>query len=118
MQFAARTNRGIEMGNQTAARPEAAKRSSLILVSYNIRYAVGRHLISSGLLRKVGYNFPRPRPQAVARNIQTAPRAFSDSRLLPPPDILALPEADKETARARAQHVACILVSAPGVPYG
>src|SRR5712692_514005 len=117
MDFAARPNQGIEIGNQTATPEEAGKRSSLILASYNIRYAVGSHLISSGLLRRVGYNFPRPRPEAVAQNIQTAARAFSDNVLLPPPDILALQEADKETGRAGGQHVAARLAEELGLPY-
>jgi hypothetical protein len=30
--------------------------SKLVVASYNIRYAVGRFLISSGLLRKIGIN--------------------------------------------------------------
>jgi len=115
--FAARPNQGIEIGNQTAPQEETGKRSSLILASYNIRYAVGRRLISSGLLRKVGYNFPQPRAEAVARNIQTAARAFSDNALLPPPDILALQEADKETGRAGGQHVAARLAEELGLPY-
>ena len=117
MDFAAGLNQGIEIGNQAAPHPEAGKRSSLILASYNIRYAVGSHLISSGLLRKVGYNFPRPRADAVARNIQTAARAFSDNVLLPPPDILALQEADKATGRAGGQHVAARLAEELAVPY-
>jgi endonuclease/exonuclease/phosphatase family metal-dependent hydrolase len=117
MDFAARPNQGIEIGNLTAPREETGKRSSLILASYNIRYAVGSHLISSGLLRKVGYNLPRPRPVAVVRNIQTAARAFSDNVLLPPPDILALQEADKETGRAGGQHVAAKLAGELDLPY-
>ncbi len=117
MDFSARPNQGIELGNQTAPNPETGKRSSLILASYNIRYAVGSHLISSGLLRKVGYNFPRPRAAAVARNIQTAARAFSDNVLLPPPAILALQEADKETGRAGGQNVAARLAEELGLPY-
>jgi endonuclease/exonuclease/phosphatase family metal-dependent hydrolase len=115
--FSARPNQGIEIGNQTASRQEPEKGSSLVLASYNIRYAVGSHLISSGLARRVGYNFPRPRAEAVARNIQTAARAFSDNGLLPPPDILALQEADKETERAGGQHVAARLAAEMGVPY-
>lgn len=117
MDFAERPNQGIEIGNETARHAETAKRSSVILASYNIRYAVGSHLISSGLLRKVGYNFPKPRAEVVARNIQTAARAFSDNALLPPPDILALQEADKETGRAGGQHVAASLAEQLGVPY-
>ena len=103
MDFAARPNQGIEFGNQSALENETATPSRLVLASYNIRYAVGSHLISSGLFRKVGYNFPRPRPQAVARNIQIAARAFFENELLPRPDILALQEADKETGRAGGQ---------------
>jgi len=106
----------IELGNQIVPQP-AAPRSKLILASYNIRYAVGSRLISSGLLRKIGYNFPRPRPDAVARNIRIAAEAFSENALLPPPDILALQEADKGTARAGAQHVAARLAEQMGLPY-
>ena len=48
------TANGIEFGNQILPDEKPEKRSRLILASYNIRYAVGRGLISSGLLRKVG----------------------------------------------------------------
>ena len=112
----AMTNNGIEFGNQIAHTEEPDKQSSLIVASYNIRYAVGQHLILSGLARKIGYNFPQPRAEAIARNIQTAARAFSDM-LLPPPDILALQEADKRTGRAGGVHVAARLAQAMGLPY-
>ena len=108
---------GIEIGNQTAWHEGTEKQPTLVLASYNIRYAVGHRLISSGLMRKVGYNFPKPRPGAVAQNIQTAARAFSENVLLPPPDILALQEADKETGRAGGQHIAARLAEKLGVPY-
>jgi endonuclease/exonuclease/phosphatase family metal-dependent hydrolase len=88
-----------------------------VLASYNIRYAVGSRLISSGLLRKVGYNFPTSRTAAVLQNIGAAAAAFSNNSLLPPPDILALQEADKETARAGGQHVAAALAAELGVGY-
>ncbi len=107
----------IEIGTQTAVSPDAEAPSRLILASYNIRYAVGSHLISSGLLRKVGYNFPKKRAKAVARNIRSAAQAFSDNMLLPPPDILALQEADKETGRAGRHHVAAQLAEELGLPY-
>jgi endonuclease/exonuclease/phosphatase family metal-dependent hydrolase len=116
MDFAARPNRGIELGNQRALQTTEAP-SGLVLATYNIRYAVGSHLIPSGLFRRVGYNFPRPRPQAVARNIQTAARAFSDNELLPRPDIIALQEADKETGRAGGQHVAARLAARLALPF-
>jgi endonuclease/exonuclease/phosphatase family metal-dependent hydrolase len=115
--FSDRPNQGIEHGNQIAPVELAPPRSSLILATYNIRYAVGQHLIPSGLLRSLGYNFPKPRPAAVARNIEIAARAFSDNLLLPPPDILALQEADKETGRAGGQHVAAKLAEQLGIPY-
>src|SRR4029077_2180743 len=74
--------------------------------SYNIRYAVGSQLISSGLWRRLGWNPPQPRSEKVAENISTASRAFADGALLPPVDILALQEADKWTERAGGHHVA------------
>jgi endonuclease/exonuclease/phosphatase family metal-dependent hydrolase len=88
-----------------------------VLASYNIRYAVGSHLIPSGLLRKAGYNFPRSRSKAVAKNISKAARAFTDDRLMPRPDILALQEADKETGRAGRLHVAAALAEELDMPY-
>ncbi len=117
MDFSARPNQGIEFGNQSVLQDGTESPARLVLASYNIRYAVGSHLISSGLFRKVGYNFPRPRPKAVARNIQTAARTFSEGTLLPRPDILALQEADKETGRAGGQHVAARLAEQLDLPY-
>jgi endonuclease/exonuclease/phosphatase family metal-dependent hydrolase len=117
LDFAARPNQGIEFGNQTAFEAEPEKRSSLVLASYNIRYAVGRYLILSGLLRKLGYNFLRARAEAITRNIQNAAQAFSDNVLLPPPDILALQEADKETGRAGGEHVAARLAESINAPF-
>src|SRR5947208_1584754 len=107
----------IEIGNFTSQADVTNRRSSLILASYNIRYAVGSHLISSGLLRKIGYNFPVDRPAAVARNIRSAAEVLSNNSLLPPPDILALQEADKATARAGGHHVAAQLAAGLGLPY-
>jgi endonuclease/exonuclease/phosphatase family metal-dependent hydrolase len=115
--FSARPNKGIEFGNQSALQNEPENPTRLVLASYNIRYAVGSRLIPSGVFRKLGYNFPRSRPQAVARNIATAARVFSDNELLPRPDILALQEADKETGRAGGQHVAARLAEKLDVPY-
>jgi endonuclease/exonuclease/phosphatase family metal-dependent hydrolase len=111
-------NNGIETGNPGAAKPQNPEgRPTIVLASYNIRYAVGSHLIASGLFRKIGYNFPRRRRDAVLGNIQTAARAFSDSHLLPRPDILALQEADKETGRAGGQHVAASLAAELQLPF-
>ncbi|HEX3230122.1 MAG TPA: endonuclease/exonuclease/phosphatase family protein [Pyrinomonadaceae bacterium] len=107
----------IEMGNPRQPSESAEKRTRLVLASYNIRYAVGRYLIASGLLRKLGYNFPTGRAQAVRQNIRLAAEIFSNNELLPPPDILALQEADKETGRAGKQHVAARLADDLGLEY-
>jgi endonuclease/exonuclease/phosphatase family metal-dependent hydrolase len=106
----------IEIGNQIEL-PARANLSRLIVASYNIRYAVGSRLISSGLMRKLGYNFPQPRPTAVAQNISAAAKAFSENVLLPAPDILALQEADKRTGRAGGRHVAAQLAQELSLPY-
>src|SRR5207244_8130579 len=113
----AQPNNGIEFGNQILPNQRPEKRTRLIFASYNIRYAVGRTLISSGLLRKVGYNFLRHRAEVVLRNIQTTARAFSENVLLPPPDILALQEADRRTGRAGGIHVAARLADELGAAY-
>lgn len=115
--FANRPNQGIEFGNQGALTERIEPLPKLFLASYNIRYAVGSHLIPSGLARKIGYDFPRSRAEAVTRNIAKTARAFSDNRLLPPPDILALQEADKETGRAGGQHVAARLAESLAFSY-
>jgi endonuclease/exonuclease/phosphatase family metal-dependent hydrolase len=96
----------VETGSGRVPPAQAIHESSFIVASYNIRYAVGQFLISSGLLRKVGYNSPQPRAERVAEHIAEAARAFASGSLLPPVDILALQEADKETARAGGHHVA------------
>lgn len=105
------------MGNRSLSVESNEPRSRLILASYNIRYAVGRYLIASGILRKVGYNFPSKRKEAIGRNLRTAAKAFSDNELLPPPDILALQEADKATGRAGGVHVAAQLADELSVPF-
>lgn len=111
-----RPDKGIEISAPESPL-HARDRSSLILASYNIRYGVGSHLISSGLLRKIGINTPRSRTEAVARNLRIAARVFSENTLLPQPDILALQEADKRTGRAGGQHVAAKLAAELGLPY-
>lgn len=106
----------IEFGAPVAARPPrstVSTDSSIVVASYNIRYAVGSRLISGGLLRKAGLGASADRRQRqVAKNIATAARVFSDSELLPQPDVLALQEADKQTERAGRHHVARELAEA------
>ena len=109
-------NQRIEISKQFSP---AVKTDSgrLVIASYNIRYAAGQHLIASGLLRKIGYNFPVDRAAAITENIRIAAKAFSENSLLPPPDILALQEADKETTRAGRQHVAASLAGELQMPF-
>ena len=102
----------IEFGDIPPSRASESQRSKLVIASYNIRYAVGRYLIASGVLRKIGLNTPINRPGAVAQNIATAANTFSRGELLPQADILALQEADKLTARAGGHHVARELATA------
>ncbi len=100
----------LEFGENSNHRP-AAKSNKLVIASYNIRYARGPYLISGGLRRKVGLMNLGRRPQHVGRLISAAARAFTDGRLLPPVDLLALQEADKGTARTGGHHVAKELAS-------
>src|SRR5688572_29422658 len=96
----------LEFGDMRPPDSLDADRGKLIVTSYNIRYAVGQYLISSGILRKLGFNTPRYRAAAVEHNIATAACAFLDGSLLPRVDILALQEADKGTGRTGGHHVA------------
>lgn len=91
--------------------------SSIIVASYNIRYAVGPFLISGGVLRKAGLAGNGQRDQQVARNIETASQAFTEGRLMPRVDVLALQEADKRTKRAGHHHVARELAEAMGMDW-
>lgn len=110
-------NTRVEFGNDHVAQAGFREKPSLVLASYNIRYAVGRFLILSGLLRRIGYNSPRNRGEAVQRNIATAGRFFTDNRQLPAPDILALQEADKATGRTGRQHIARSLAERMELSY-
>ena len=103
----------IETGSaQSDYRTTAGNAATIVVASYNIRYAVGSFLISGGLLRKVGLCGYGSRAERVAQNLQAAARAFSQGRLLPRVDVLALQEADKETKRAGRHHVARELAEA------
>lgn len=87
-------------------------RSKLIVASYNIRYAVGRFLISSGLLRKFGISGNSKRATQVGENIRQVAEILDGAKLMPFPDVLALQEADKATARSGGHHVARELAEA------
>lgn len=107
--FAAPLKESSTQHSSTAAR--------LTVATYNIRYAVGSFLISGSLLRRVGISRPRRRSSLVARHIARAALAFSDGARLPPPDVIALQEADKETIRAEGHHVARELAHALKMNY-
>ncbi|HCX28967.1 MAG TPA: hypothetical protein DHU55_04225 [Blastocatellia bacterium] len=102
----------IEFGDTAPGKLRERDPGKLVVASYNIRYAVGRFLISSGLLRKAGLLGSHRREAQVAEHIQTAARAFSEGKLLPEIDLLALQEADKQTRRAGGHHVARELAEA------
>lgn len=98
---------GVESGDFTPrAAAHARPRRSLVVASFNIRYAVGSFLITGSVGRRLGLTWPSRRPRLVARHLTAAARALSDGRLLPPADIVALQEADKWTARAGRHDVA------------
>ncbi|MDQ1728423.1 MAG: hypothetical protein QOD33_548 [Pyrinomonadaceae bacterium] len=101
----------LRTGTQTSHSP-GANAHTIVVASYNIRYAVGPRLISGGILRKLKLARGSRRAEQVAQNITTAARAFSEGDLLPPVDVLALQEADKRTARAGGHHVARELAEA------
>jgi endonuclease/exonuclease/phosphatase family metal-dependent hydrolase len=102
----------IAFGDARASKELPGIASSIVVASYNIRYAVGRFLISGGVLRKAGLRRSGGRDRQIAGNIGAAARAFSEGRLLPRVDVLALQEADKRTKRAGGHHVARELAEA------
>jgi endonuclease/exonuclease/phosphatase family metal-dependent hydrolase len=89
----------------------------LVIASYNIRYARGPYLISGGIRRKMGLMSLSGRPEHVARQISAAARAFTDGKLLPPVDVLALQEADARTVRTGGHHVAAELAEELGMHW-
>ena len=89
----------------------------MIIASYNIRYARGPYLISGGLRRKVGLMSLSGRPEHVGNLISGAARAFTENKLLPPVDVLALQEADKRTLWTGGHHVAKELAEQLGMHW-
>jgi len=89
----------------------------MIIASYNIRYARGPYLISGGFRRKLGLMSLAGRPEHVARQISAAARAFSERKLLPRVDVLALQEADMRTKRTGGHHVAEELAAELGMHW-
>lgn len=98
--------REIEMESFAPASAPEGVQTKLVVVSFNIRYAVGSFLITGSLLRRAGLALPHRRPALVARHIRRAARALSSGVRMPRADIVALQEADRQTIRAGGQHVA------------
>ncbi|HEV2914037.1 MAG TPA: endonuclease/exonuclease/phosphatase family protein [Pyrinomonadaceae bacterium] len=111
------TDASIEMDSFASPPGPTAERPRLVIASYNIRYAVGSYLITGSILRRAGLSMPARRKGLVARHLRRAARALSDGKRLPAPDIVALQEADKGTARAGGHHVARELARALRMSY-
>ncbi|HEX6046893.1 MAG TPA: endonuclease/exonuclease/phosphatase family protein [Pyrinomonadaceae bacterium] len=99
----------LELGEHSNNHSADFERSTFVVASYNIRYARGPYLIGGGVRRKLGLMSLTRRPQHVENMICAAAGAFTNGKLLPPVDVLALQEADKRTVRTGGHHVACEL---------
>lgn len=97
--------------------PSSVTPTRLVVATYNIRYAVGSHLIGGSLLRRVGLGWPSRRPRLVERNIGKAARLLTDGVKMPRADVVAIQEADRGTIRAGGRHVARELAAALGVEF-
>ncbi len=96
----------IERDEFAPPAPSSGGPRPLVVVTYNIRYAVGSHLIGGSLLRRACLGWPARRPRLVGGNIRKAARLLSEGVLLPRADVVALQEADRGTLRAGGRHVA------------
>jgi endonuclease/exonuclease/phosphatase family metal-dependent hydrolase len=96
----------LEIGGFATSTETKVARNMLVVASYNIRYAVGSSLIAGSITRRLGLSRPKRRPRLVARHLQSAAIAFTNGQRLPPPQILALQEADQQTSRAGGHHIA------------
>jgi len=103
---ASQTELEIEQDDFTTRTPSPEESRRLVVVTYNIRYAVGSRLIGGSVLRRVGLRWPGRRPRLVGENIRKAARLLSGGEHLPRADVVALQEADSGTLRAGGRHVA------------
>lgn len=109
---------GLERGDFTRGRDAYPETGRLVVVTYNIRYAVGSHLIGGSLLRRAGLGRPGRRARLVAGNVEKAARILSGGAAgMPPADVVALQEADRGTLRAGGRHVARELAEALAMSY-
>lgn len=107
----------VELGSFAPSDSKPTQRNSLVIASFNIRYAVGSFLISGSLGRRVGLKWPGRRSRLVSKHLKQAARALVDGARLPPVDVLAVQEADKETRRAGGHHVALELARGMRMHY-
>ena len=108
----------IERGDfSRAGRAKIESPTRLVVATYNIRYAVGSHLIGGSLFRRAGLSWPSRRPRLVSQNIGRAARLLSDGVKMPRADVVAIQEADRGTIRAGLRHVARELAEALGFEY-
>src|SRR5438270_10462536 len=75
--------RGDLTGDRLASVEIAGRASRLVIATYNIRYAVGSHLIGGSLLRRLGLSRPGRRGRPVGGNIRLAAHVLSDGARVP-----------------------------------
>lgn len=105
------------MSDRPASSETTEDASRLVVATYNIRYAVGSHLIGGSLLRRLGVSRPGRRARLIYDNLRRAARLLSEGARMPRADIVALQEADRGTIRAGGQHVARGLAEALRMSY-
>lgn len=111
-----RTPADLESGSFVSSETAAPGRT-LVVATYNIRYAVGPHLITGSLARRAGLGRPARRARLVGDNLRRASELLSAGRRMPPVDFVALQEADRRTMRAGGRHVSRELARALGMSY-
>ncbi|MDT4967697.1 MAG: hypothetical protein QOJ64_2434 [Acidobacteriota bacterium] len=110
-------DRGLLEFGSFAPVDTARERSTLVIASYNIRYAVGSFLISGSIMRRLGLSMPGRRRRRVERHLTKAAEAFSGGRIIPQIDVLALQEVDRRTVRAGSHHIARELAEKLGMTF-
>jgi endonuclease/exonuclease/phosphatase family metal-dependent hydrolase len=109
---------GVEIDSFASSNAGETARSTLVLASYNIRYCAGSYLITGAIGRRLGLKRPARRPSLIHSHLQKAASALSLGAHLPSPDIVALQETDKLTARAGTRHdIARQLAAELGLHY-
>lgn len=107
----------VEFDSFAPSTEREAASNTIVIASYNIRYAVGSFLITGSIGRRIGLSMPGRRPRLVAHHLKSAALSLSENLRLPRPDILALQEADKGTCRSGGHHVARELARALRMNY-